>query len=325
MINNTPLVSIITVNFNGREITGELIKSLLKITYPTIEIIVVDNGSSEEIDSLKDKFPEIILIKSSANLGFAGGNNLGIARSAGKYLMFLNNDTEVTQGFLEPMVALFENNPDVGMASPKIKYFYSPEMNTIQFAGSGDINQFTIRGKTYGEHERDTGQFNHISETHLAHGAAMMIPMEVVRQVGLMPDIYFLYYEEHDWCQKIKRNGYKVYFVGLSTVFHKESITVGSHSPLKIYYINRGRLIYLRRNTFGLIKLLSLKYYALIAFPKNVISLFIKGPDHSVKAFLSACLWNLKNRDVSATPYLLRKPTGEVEIKDNTIQKLKRF
>lgn len=320
-----PLVSVITVNFNNRRITGELIRSLLSITYPNIEIIVVDNGSTEEIDSIKTEFPEVILLKSKKNLGFAGGNNLGIAASGGKYLMFLNNDAEVEAGFLEPLVELFEKNPGIGMASPKIKYFDSPGRNTIQFAGSTEINLLTIRGKTFGDNEKDRGQYDRIYETQLAHGAAMMVPTATVLKAGLMPDIYFLYYEEHDWCQRIKRAGYKVYFVGLSNIFHKESITVGADSPLKIYYLNRGRIIYLRRNTSGLSKVLSLAYFMLLAFPKNIISLFLRGPRQSVKAFLMACLWNLKTPNVSKTPYLVQQPDGEKEIKDSTLQELKMF
>ena len=118
-----PLVSIITVNYNQVQPTCAFLASLRKVSYPNIEVIVVDNHSLENPQrKIQEQFPEVLLIRSETNLGFAGGNNLGIAKAKGKYLLFINNDTEVDVGFLEPLVNLFESNPKAGIASPKILY-----------------------------------------------------------------------------------------------------------------------------------------------------------------------------------------------------------
>ena len=134
-IMNYPLVSIITINFDHSEVTCQLLSSLRKITYPRVEIIVVDNASPNDDPSvIKMNFPEITFIQSPVNLGFAGGNNLGIRNSKGKYIMLLNNDTEVEPGFLEPLVKRLESNTQIGAVSPQIAFFHQPDL--FQFAGS---------------------------------------------------------------------------------------------------------------------------------------------------------------------------------------------
>ena len=116
-----PLVSIISVNFNQPKVTGEFLNSLKYITYKNIEIIIVDNGSSDDsVGFIKENYPEIKLVISEENLGFAGGNNLGIRAAKGELFMFLNNDTEVDPGFLEPLVEVMTNRQNAGIS--KIHY-----------------------------------------------------------------------------------------------------------------------------------------------------------------------------------------------------------
>ena len=299
-----PLVSIISVNYNSVSITLDMLRSLQRISYSNVEMIVVDNGSKEDPSPIVQQFPQVKLIRSLKNLGFAGGNNLGVTVAKGKYLLFLNNDTEVDPEFLSPLVEAFENDPSIGVASPKILFYQSKNKNTIQYAGSTGINPYTIRGAKIGSFEQDLGQYNDQRETALGHGAAMVIPMEVVKQVGLMPDIYFLYYEEHDWFEMIKRAGYKVWYVGTSVVYHKESMTVGPNSPLRTYYMTRGRLLFTRRNTSGIQKLSSLLFFVLLAFPKNILTYMFKGEFRLLKAFVEGCLWHLRHSDVHQTPQL---------------------
>ncbi|GAB1473536.1 glycosyltransferase family 2 protein [Bacteroidota bacterium] len=301
---NYPLVSIITVNYNQGKVTAELLRSLRGVTYPSVEIIVVDNGSpGENPDFLKEQFPEITLIKTGENLGFAGGNNAGIRVSKGKYLMFLNNDTEVEPGFLEPLVGLLEKNPDIGMVSPKVKYFYKP--GVLQYAGFTKMNPYTIRNKGIGYMMPDSPQYNSLTETNYIHGAAMMLPERVVQEVGLMPEIYFLYYEEYDWTEMVKRAGYKIYYQPESAVYHKESVTTGVESPLKTYYINRSRLIFTRRNIRGLALFISLFFQIFISLPKNTLLFLLKGQFGNTRAYLRAYLWNLTHyKGIKANPHL---------------------
>ncbi len=301
-----PTVSIITVNYDHPEVTCELLKSLQKISYPDIEVIVVDNASPHDDPMMiAREFPKVRLILSKTNLGFAGGNNLGILEAKGKYVLLLNNDTEVEPGFLEPLVEKMENDPVIGAASPKIKFFNSPD--TIQFSGQTPINPYTIRSRGLGYGAKDTGQFDQDAETAFTHGAAMMVPMEVIRKVGLMAESYFLYYEELDWGKRIQDAGYKLWYVHNSTVLHKESISTGRLSPLKTYYMNRSRILYLRRNVTGVAFLIAVSYQVFLAVPKNALMYLLKGKTAHFTACCRAAGWHtmrLFSRELHQNPVL---------------------
>jgi GT2 family glycosyltransferase len=291
-----PLVSIITINYNQLQLTLDLLKSLRQITYPNVEVIVVDNASAQNPkETISTQFPEVKVIVSEKNLGFAGGNNLGIVQAKGEYLLFLNNDTEVDPGFIEPFIQLFETNPQAGAASSKILYFESGEI--IQYAGSTRINPFTGRNQRVGHLEKDCGQHDTLRETDLAHGAAMMVPRKVIDKVGMMPEFFFLYYEEVDWCETIKRGGYKIFYVPASKVYHKESMSIGKKSTLKTYYMTRNRLLFMRRNTEGVEKISWILFFLFFSLPKNLLSYILKREADHGKAFWKGFLWNLTHFD----------------------------
>jgi hypothetical protein len=286
-----PLVSIITINFNGREHTEALLRSLRQITYPNVEILVIDNASAESPAALETGFPEINLIRSRENLGFAGGNNLGIRQAKGELLLLINNDTEVEATFLEPLVECMQARPDIGIVSPKIVYHYAQD--TIQYAGGDAINLLTGRGAFIGSRAKDDGRYDTSRYTELVHGAAMLIRREVVQKVGMMPDFYFLYYEELDYCEAVKRAGFRLWYEGHSRVLHKESMTVGRLSPLKAYYMNRNRLAFLRRNAHGWQKQVSILWFVLFSLPSQTIRFLLKGQRHLILPLFRGAAWNL--------------------------------
>jgi GT2 family glycosyltransferase len=301
-----PLVSIIAVNYDHPEVTCDFIESLNKVTYPNIEVIIVDNKSPNDDPSLiKQRFPNITFYASHVNWGFAGGNNQGIMRARGDYVLLLNNDTVVHKGFLEPLVEKMQSDPTIGAISPKIRFFYDPDI--IQYAGFLPINKYTVRNAAVGFREKDRGQYNADRETAYAHGAAMMVPMEVIRKIGLMSYIFFLYYEEADWSFRIKRAGYKIWYVHNSLVFHKESISTGKLSALKIYYLTRNRLVFMRRNIFGNDFLVGIFYQLLVAIPKNAVKYLLTGKFNLFYAYCKALGWHTKNffnREIHNNPYL---------------------
>jgi len=288
------LVSIVTINYNHSDVTAACLDSLKKISYPNIEIIVVDNASPNEDSSwLQEKYPCINYIRSEKNLGFAGGNNLGIKQSKGELILLLNNDTEVEPGFLEPLVEKIKNNPDAGAVSPKIRYHHTPDM--LQYAGFTPIHKLTVRNHAVGFNQIDKGQFDKDSVTYYAHGAAMLVPRPVIEEVGMMADIFFLYYEELDWGYRIRESGRNIYYVHNSLVYHKESISTGFYSPLQVYYLNRSRILYMRRNTKGLGYLMALFYLLFVSIPKNYLAFLVKRKFPLLKAYHNALGWHLKN------------------------------
>jgi GT2 family glycosyltransferase len=254
------ILSIITINYNGQKDTCELIGTL-PLEDKSIEVIVIDNASAQdEATIIKERFPQVKVIRSKENLGFAGGNNLGIKAAQGKYLFFINNDTilKPQTSDLRPLITRLESSPKIGMVCPKIKFSWGA--NPIQFAGYTPLSPITMRNKAIGCGEVDHGQFDTPHPTPYAHGAAMMVKREVIEKAGLMPECYFLYYEELDWSMMIRRAGYDIWYEPDCTIFHKESQTTGQNSPLRTYYITRNRLLFAQRNLQGAVKYISYLY-----------------------------------------------------------------
>jgi len=302
---NQPKITIITVNYNGLIHTEAFLNSLRKITYKNIEIIVVDNASPQGVGNLQSNFPEIKLILSHENLGFAGGNNLGIKEGTGKYFFLLNNDTEVDPDFIEPLVDLMESNPQIGIGSSKLVYYSQPD--TLQFAGSTGINPYTGRGFAIGHGEKDDAKFDKSYKTLLAHGAAMMISRAAIEKVGMMAELFFLYYEETDFCERIKRAGFEIWYCGKSKVYHKESMSVGKESPMKVYYLTRNRIVYTRRNTKGLQKLLALSFFYSFSFPKGIFKYLLRKEFKLLASFWQGAIWNLYHFQIYSNTGLIIK------------------
>jgi GT2 family glycosyltransferase len=298
MSSKLPLVSFIAINYNTLADTLEFLESAKKITYKNVEIILVDNASKENPEKqVRDLHPDITFIRSEKNLGFAGGNNLGIKAASGDYLFFLNNDTILFPDFLEPIVDFMETHPEVGMASPKVLY---PDGETIQYAGAIRVSPYTGRGKRLGLFEKDHGQYDTCYPTDLGHGAALIVPRKVVNKIGGMPELFFLYYEEHDWCEQMKRAGFSMYYLGNSKILHKESVsTGGEESPLKVYYLTRNRILFMRRNFNGILFVPGILFFGIVSTPKSLLKYLIKRKPELIKAFVKGVWWNVTNRKIA--------------------------
>ena len=279
------LLSIITINYNGLKDTCELIDTL-PLNDETIEVIVVDNASTQdEATELEKRYPLIIVIRSDKNLGFAGGNNLGIQAAHGKYLFFINNDAILPQSSaLSLLITRLESSDQIGMVCPKIRFTWGKQ--PIQYAGYTPLSKITLRNKSIGFGEQDNGQYDTPHPTPYAHGAAMMVKREVIEKVGMMPECYFLYYEELDWSMMIRRAGYEIWYEPACTIFHKESQTTGQMSPLKTYYIIRNRLLFAQRNIDGSEKYLTYIYLICIVAVRDVLKYLCKGQVNMAKAVM---------------------------------------
>ena len=267
-------LSFITVNYNGLKDTCELLDTLP--TDPDIETIVVDNGSHiDEAAIIHTRYPHATTIRSEENLGFAGGNNLGIKRARGKYLFFINNDTVVrgpkaeARRQIDQLIARLESSTDIGMVCPKIRFTWDD--SPLQFTGYTPLSPVTLRNAAIGCGEPDRGQYDTPHPTPYAHGAAMLAKREAVSRVGLMPECYFLYYEELDWSVMFTRAGYAIWYDPAFTIFHKESQTTGQGSALRSYYITRNRLLFTRRNIQCPQRFLTYAYLLLGVFPRDVL------------------------------------------------------
>jgi GT2 family glycosyltransferase len=294
MQTDSPLVSIITIHYNHIADTIDFLESAALLTYKPVEIIVVDNASQKEpiTEEVKKRYPSTTFIRTEKNLGFAGGNNVGMKAAHGEYFFFLNNDTLLPHDLFESVVSFMKAHPDAGMASPKVLY---PDRVTIQYAGAVAINPMTGRGKRIGLFEKDNGQYDREYKTDLGHGAALIVPRKVAELIGPMPEVYFLYYEEHDWCMSAQRHGYNMYYIGTSHIIHKESIsTGGDESPQKTYYLTRNRLLFMRRNFSGAKFFAGVLFFIVLAIPKNTLGFLLKGRTDLVKAYFKGIRSNLE-------------------------------
>lgn len=264
------IVSIITINYNGLKDTCELIDSL-PLEDKSIEVIVVDNASKEdEAAIIVCRYPQVKVIRSEQNLGFAGGNNLGIKAAQGKYLFFINNDAilKPQTSDLSHLISRFETDAMIGMVCPKICFAWGDK--PIQFAGYTPLSRYTMRNRSIGFGESDKGQYNTAHPTPYAHGAAMMVKREALEKVGLMPECYFLYYEELDWSMMFTRAGYSIWHEPACTIYHKESQATGQNSPLKNYYLTRNRLLFVKRNIKGLRRYITYTYLLLVVALRDI-------------------------------------------------------
>lgn len=279
-------ISIITINYNGLKDTCELIDSIPRSE--SLEIIVVDNASrNDDASFIAQQYPHIIVVRSNQNLGFAGGNNLGIKAAHGNCLFFINNDT-ILRGTEDEKLKAIETLADkleaseTGIVCPKIRFAWGNA--PIQFAGFTPLSNITLRNATIGYGEEDHGQYDTPHPTPYAHGAAMMVKREALEKVGLMPECYFLYYEELDWSEMFSRSGHSIWYVPCLTVYHKESQTTGQSSPLRTYYMTRNRLLFSRRNILFPKRLLSYFYLIFAVGLRDVLKFVLSGRSKLAKS-----------------------------------------
>lgn len=273
--------SIITINYNGLADTCALIETIP--FNEDMEVIVVDNASDhQEADTIAERFPQVKVIKSERNVGFAGGNNLGIQAAQGTYLLLVNNDTVFKDFNISALIDRLESSSDIGIVCPKIRFAW--DKNPIQFAGYTMLSKVTMRNRSIGYGEDDHGQYETAHPTPYAHGAAMLVKREAIDKVGLMPECYFLYYEEIDWSMMFTRAGYQIWYEPKCTIYHKESQATGQDSPLRTYYITRNRLLFVRRNRRGILRGLSYAYLTAVVAPRDMLRHITKGRFNLAKA-----------------------------------------
>ena len=276
-------ISIITINYNGLKDTCALIETIPN--NDKLEVIVVDNASKNqeaEADTISKKYPHVKVIKSEKNLGFAGGNNLGIRAAKGKYLFFINNDTIFKEFNVQSLIDRVESSPNIAVVCPKIRFAWGS--HPIQFTGYTPLSKITVRNQSIGFGEEDHGQYDTSHPTPYAHGAAMLIKREAIDKVGVMPECFFLYYEELDWSMMFTRAGYQIWYEPLCIIYHKESQTTGQNSPLRTYYIVRNRLLLVKRNWNGVTKFFTYAYLLGVVGVRDILKYVLTGKWELVRA-----------------------------------------
>ena len=246
-----PLVSVVVLNWNGREDTLECLESVLNIDYSNLEVIVVDNGSTDgSVEAIRMRFPRIKLVETGQNLGYAEGNNVGMRTAltrCPRFLFLLNNDTIVDPQIIRNFVEAAAVSTDAGVFSPHI--YYKSDPRRIQYAGAEWLESES-NFKYVGRDEVEAnGKQVSIRETAYASGCAMFFRAEVIDKIGFLDARYFLTFEETDWCYRARNAGYRSLVVSNATVWHKGSASFGGEdSPLYLYFYTRNRLLWAERH-----------------------------------------------------------------------------
>jgi GT2 family glycosyltransferase len=247
------LVSIVILNWNGRQYLEQFLPALLRHTSsPGTEIIVADNGSEDgSIAFLKKKYPGIRTIELEKNHGFSGGYNRAVEEIESRYVVLLNSDIEVTEGWLEPMVELMESDATLGACTPRIRDFNRRSYFEYAGAAGGFIDRYGYpfcRGRIFDCLEEDRGQYNSASDIFWGSGACLMVRSDLYREAGGLDELFFAHMEEIDLCWRLQRMGYRIRFVPVSMVYHVGGATLNRGNPFKTFLNFRNNLLLLYKN-----------------------------------------------------------------------------
>lgn len=273
---NFPLVSIVVINYNGKQHLKVCLDSLLRTDYPNFEIILVDNASTDgSVEWVTKNYPQIRIVSNKVNLGFSGGCNTGIRNARGKYVAILNNDVEVDKNWLKPLVDILERDTKIGAADSKYLNFY--ERNKFDFsAAAGRYLDYFGNVYSRGHGENDEGTYNNLCRIFVA---LTIFRKEVIFKVGLFDEDFFCGYEDVDLSWRINLIGYKIYYVPNSVIYHKSGATTKLNKILRPeFYIRdkKNRLVSLIKN-YSIETLVFVIPVVLLEYLGLLVYLILKG------------------------------------------------
>ncbi len=251
-------VSIITVSYNTRELLGRCLSSIYRETAGvSFEMFVVDNDSKDgSADMVEQRFPQVNLIRSDRNLGFAGGNNLALEKASGRYFLLLNPDTELVNNAVRELTMYMDGNPDVGGAGSMLlddreqvqtvcRKFSRVSHELGELAPLLNRFSWSWTSRDYLPSEFD---YNAAGETDYVQGACLMVRRDVAEKVGFLDERYFMYSEEEDWCLQIKQDGWKVMYVPSAVIVHYRGMSTMQRSTDMLAELYKSKVKYFRKN-----------------------------------------------------------------------------
>ncbi|OOM75831.1 N-acetylglucosaminyl-diphospho-decaprenol L-rhamnosyltransferase [Clostridium puniceum] len=285
------LVYIIVLNYNNFEDTVECIDSLEEIKYDNYKIVIIDNKSTDSSNQiLREKYSKkYVYIENDKNLGYAGGNNKGVKYALvnnAQYICILNNDTVVKENFLKKLVNCMELNLNCGIVGPVILEYYNPKI--VQSSGAviklikGDMSPIN-------SHKNIEELNEEIIKCDYIGGACILIRREVIEKIGLIPEDYFLFYEETDWCYKAKQYGYDIVCFTPAQIFHKGSSTIDVINELGEYLMNRNKIVFIKKNA----SLPQLIFFFIYLIAKTLYDILIKNKNSKIIKYYFHGVFNI--------------------------------
>ncbi len=235
-------VAVVILNYKVADLAVNAVKSVLKSSYPKLHIYVVDNDSDDHIEQFLSEFQGIDFIQTGQNLGYTGGNNVGIKKAlkdGAQWVLLLNPDAEVKKDTIEILVERTKEH-QAQIANPKI---YFAKSKKIWFAGK-IFDRANVLASHRGVDEEDIGMYDTEEELEDGTGCALLIHKSVFEKIGFLDEDYFLYYEESDFIFRARKAGFKLMYIPASVVYHENAKSTGVGSPLQDYFITRNRLLF---------------------------------------------------------------------------------
>lgn len=251
-MNPAPKVAVVVLNWNGKTYLEKFLPPLLNSSYPNFEVIVADNGSTDDsVSFLQKNYPAIRLIRFEENLGFARGYNRALKQVQADYYVLLNSDVEVQIRWLEPMVELLEKDSAIAACQPKILSYTNRDVFEYAGAAGGWLDKYGYpfaKGRVFDICEEDKGQYDQAEPIFWASGAALFIRPQVFHEMNGFDEYFVAHQEEIDLCWRMQLAGYKIYSCPLAVVHHVGGGTLPKGNSLKTYLNFRNNLIMLSKN-----------------------------------------------------------------------------
>jgi len=238
-MNSAPLISVVIPNWNGKHFLAECIDSLNEQTFRDFEIILVDNGSTDgSAEFAEERYGNFIrIIRNKKNLGFTGGNNVGIEAARGEYIVLLNNDTWAHPNWLDELVKATHLGPPVGMWASKVYSYYKRS----QIEAVGELIYWDGLSRSRGQYEQERGQYEEMEEIFFPPGCGGMYRKVVFEEIGLFDEDFFAYADDAEIGIRARLAGWKCVYVPKAILYHKNSGSTGQYSAFKAFYVERNR------------------------------------------------------------------------------------
>lgn len=293
-IKATPLISIIVLNWNQTETTQQFLASTRKLKYSNYEILVCDMGSTIDPGPqiYKGNYPNTRLLKADIMHRPSGAVNRAIAQAKGDFILFMNNQTEVTENVVEELLRPLLENPALGVTCPKV-YSYS-NRNIIEYAGCNPVSILTGKSNIIGNRQPDKGQYDKQVYTDGVYSGAMMMRKSIIEQGAVLPPSFFVYFDDAEISARVLKCGYKILFQPSAIVYSKRPIVNRQGTATEVYYNTRNRILAMRNNTTAVGFSAFLLFFSLFFFPVNIIWYTVSGKFDHLWAFIKAITWNIK-------------------------------
>jgi GT2 family glycosyltransferase len=248
-------IAVVVLNYNGKKHLDTCFKSLRKSTYLNVNYYLLDNASTEDdVAYVKQFYPWVKIIRNPHNNGYCAAYNLAFSICEEPYIICLNNDVEVTQNWLEPMIEMAEKNPKIAAIQPKILSYSKRDYFEYAGASGGEMDCFGfpfMRGRIFDTLEKDEGQYNHPKQIFWASGACLFLRASALKESGTLDEIIVHHMDEIDLCWRLHLHGYEIWVEPKSVLYHIGGATIKSKSFKKTYWNHRNSLYIMFKN-YGL-------------------------------------------------------------------------